>query len=346
MFQYHDVSDGYKGRIPLELYIELRNKFPQFDGESDVAWLQRVKRDPLLVKKMFGTPQFKDELLQAVTRRMMAQSGATRVGHTVGGPALVPLTKPGAANAKKEIAEEYQKDFMVGPPGSRQYKYAKEAYQLLLDQFDAATPVNGSIFWNGINELTLAEMVHDWNRDLGSGQLFGQLEATTAARYVNKQFVWEKDPKGLFHNYFDKVSGKLGHMAKGHVTAVVRCGLRNDSIFTVTELPAMLKNMDEAIRAKKEPGVTDISIVVIEPKHMLDEQIAVFTNNDIAKVPIIETVNWPVRGPKDVKISTTQRFPAISQFLRYYWAARGPRPESAATKRIRKDFARLIVWGK
>jgi hypothetical protein len=345
MFQYHNVADGYKGRIPLELYIELRNKLPQFDGESDRAWLHRIKGDPLLVKKMFGTPQFKDELLQAVARRMMAQSGATRTGHAAGGPALVKLKAPGAQNAKAEIAEEYQKDFMVGAPGSRQYKYAREAYQLLLDQFDAATPENGSIFWNGINELTLAEMVNDWNRDLDRSQLFGQLEATTAARYVNKQFVWEKDPKGLFRNYFDKVSGKLGHMAKGHVTAVVRCGLRNDSIFTVTELPAMLKNMDEAIRGKKEPGVTDISIIVIEPKHLLGEKIVVYTNNDIVKVPIIENVNWPVTGPKDVRISPTQRFPAISQFLRYYWAARGPRPESPATARIRKDFARLTVWG-
>jgi hypothetical protein len=48
-----------------------------------------------------------------------------------------------------------------------QYKYATEAYQLLLEQFDAVTPADGSIFWNGINELALAKLVDQWNTDLG-----------------------------------------------------------------------------------------------------------------------------------------------------------------------------------
>lgn len=343
---HQTAGDSYIGKIPIELYIELRNKFPQFKGETDMAWLHRAKRDPLLAKKMFGTPQFKEELLQAVARRTMAVAGGRRLGQATVGPALVPLSKPGAKNAKDEIAAEYRKDYdafkiVKGKNGSeRQESYAQQAYELLMEQFDGATPVNGSVFWNGINELNLAEMVHEWNQDLrGGGQLFGQLEATTVARYVNHQFEWQ----GPFKDYFTDVSAELGEVARGHVTAVVRCGLRDTSIFTHTELIRMLGNMDAALRGKREPKVTDISIVVIEPKHLPGEQIAVYTNNDIQKVPIIHNDRFPVKGPNDVSIVGYR--PPLSRWLQYYWEARGKQPESPATARIRKDIQRLITWG-
>ncbi len=101
-------------------------------------WLQRVKRDPMLARKMFGTPEFKTELIQAVHRRAMAQAGARRVGQQKAGPALIKLTKPGDGNAKATIAQQYQNELMVA--NENQYRYATEAYQLLLEQFDALTP--------------------------------------------------------------------------------------------------------------------------------------------------------------------------------------------------------------
>ena len=137
-------ANSYRGSIPLELYIKLQNTFPQANGESDAMWLQRVKKDPMLAQKMFGTPEFKTELIQAVHRRTMAQAGARRVGQQTAGPALIKLTKPGDAQAKTTMAQRYKDEFMVA--NESQYEYATEAYQLLLEQFDAVTPADGSIF--------------------------------------------------------------------------------------------------------------------------------------------------------------------------------------------------------
>jgi hypothetical protein len=328
-------ANNYRGNIPLELYIKLQNTFPQVNGESDAMWLQRVKRDRMLAQKMFGTPEFKTELIQAVHRRTMAQAGARRVGQQTAGPALIKLTKPGDAKAKTTMAQRYKDEFMVA--NESQYKYATEAYQLLLEQFDAVTPADGSIFWNGINELSLAKLVDQWNTDLGS-EVFGQLEATTAARYVNKKFEWEDGP---FKNYFTEVSDRLGHAAQGHVTSVVRCGLRHDSIFTVTELPRMLKSMEDLIKTKRPPIVTDLTIVVIEPKHLEDRSVAAFTNNEITMIPIVRPVGWRINCRNDCTIDGQV---ALSARVREYWTLRGQRPESAAATKIKKDFAKLIKW--
>jgi hypothetical protein len=328
-------ANNYRGQIPIELYIKLQNTFPQADAESDALWLQRVKRDPMLAQKMFGTPEFKTELIQAVHRRAMAQAGARRVGHQTAGPALIKLTKPGDAQAKTTMAQRYQSEFMVG--NENQYKYASEAYQLLLQQFDAMTPAGGSIFWNGINELALAKLVDQWNTALGA-EIFGQLEATTAARYVNKKFEWEDGP---FKTYFTEVSDRLGHAARGHVTSVVRCGLRHDSIFTVTELPRMLESMEAQIKGRQTPTITDITIVVIEPKHLENRSVAAFTNNEISMIPIVRPVGWRINGRNDC---TIDRRVALSARVREYWTGRGHKPESAAATRIINDFAKLIKW--
>lgn len=329
-------ANNYRGLIPLELYIKLQNTFPQADGESDDSWLKRVKRDPMLAQKMFGTPEFKTELIQAVHRRAMAQAGARRAGQRTAGPALIKLTKAGDTQAKATIAERYVTEFMVAD--SNQYKYATEAYELLLQQFDAFTPTGGSIFWNGINELALAKLVDRWNSELGQ-EVFGQLEATTAARYVNKKFEW--DQGGVFQRFFTEVSDRLGNSAKGHVTSVVRCGLRHDSIFTVTELPRMLKSMEETIKAKQSPIVTDLTIVVIEPKHLEARPIAAFTNNEISMIPIVRPIGWRINGRNDCTIDGRI---ALSARVREYWSVRGQKPESAAATKIKRDFGNLIKW--
>lgn len=326
----------YKGLIPFELYVELSNKLPQRLGESDQQWVARIKQDPLFAQKMFSTGQFKMELMQAVQRREMAQAGAKRVGQQHAGPALIKLSKPGDAGAKTTMASQYIDEFMVkGDP--TKYKYATEAYDLLLEQFNAATPVNGSIFWNGINELALAKLVDQWNSELGA-ETFGQLEATTATRYVNKQFVWED---GAFKNYFTTVSDRLGHEAKGHVTSVVRCGLRFDSIFTVTELPRMLTMMQDQIKRRQPPVVTDLTIVVIQPKMEGNRGVAAFTNLDIQDIPIVRPKQWRINGPDDCTVDGKVQ---LNFAVRDYWTARGKKPHSAAALKIMRDYTTLIKW--
>lgn len=351
-------ANNYRGLIPYELYVELQNKFPQAKDESDTLWLERVKRDPTLAQKMFGTAEFRTELMQAVAQRTMAQAGAVRL---VGGEykkgryplikfsmpqgiikeriaeleqaAKVPLVQ---RTTRKPIAERYAREFML--ENTNQYKYATEAYDLLLEQFDASTPENGSIFWNGINELALAKLVDHWNSKHGS-ELFGQLEATTAARYVNKQFVWG----GKFEKYFIEVSGRLGLQAKGHVTAVVRCGLRHDSIFTTKELPNILEQMKQQIEKNMTPNVTDLTIVVIEPWDLNDQPIKTFTNKDITFIPIV----CPAPGKRFIdgrNSCTKDRLFNISETVWKYWSERGPKPESWAAINIVRDFKDLTKW--
>jgi hypothetical protein len=325
-------ANNYRGTMPVELYVKLQNTFPQTAGESDLNWLNRVKHHPMLAQKMFGTPEFKTELMQAVHRRAMAQAGARRVGYHTAGPQLIGITKANSFFVKNDIAELYQAEFMVGD----QYKYAKEAYEQLIEQFDAYTPVNGSIFWNGINELALAKLVDQWNTALGA-EIFGQLEATTAARYVNKKFEW----LGPFKTYFTEVSDRLGQSARGHVTSVVRCGLRHNSIFTLTELPRMLESMEAQIKNRQTPDVTDITIVVIEPKHLEHRSVAAFTNNEISMIPIVRPVIDRINGRNDCTIDNRV---ALSARVREYWTLRGHKQPSAAATKIANDFAQLIKW--
>ncbi len=328
-------ANNYHGLIPLELYIKLQETFPQAAGESDALWLQRVKREPMLAQKMFGTPEFKTQLIQAVHQRTLAVAGATRKGHATAGPALIPLNKPkkpDAPDAKATIAERYVSD-------SKQYNYVSEAYDLLIEQFDAVSPAGGMIFWNGINEVALARLVDRWNSELGN-QVFGQLEGTTAFRYVTGKFEWgEKDTTKVFAKFTDDVSGRLGHAARGHVTAVVRCGLRHDSIFTVTELPRMLNLMEEQIKAKQPPNITDLTIVVIEPKHLESRAVATFTNNEITQIPIIRPLPGKWVSRPDCTIDCNLN---ISARVRDYWTRRGPQPQPAAATKIKQNFEEIM----
>ena len=328
----------YKGLIPFELYLELSSKLPQELGETDDQWVRRIRRDPSFAQKMFSTGQFKYELMQAVQRREMAQAGAKRVGQQHAGPTLVKLSKPGATNAKNTFAERYVQEFMSQRDPAK-YKFASHAYALLMEQFDAATPGNGSIFWNGINELALAKLVDRWNTELGQ-ETFGQLEATTAARFVNKQFVWEEGP---FKDYFTTVSDRLGHEAKGHVTSVVRCGLRNDSIFTTTELPRIMDSMRDRIKSRQEPVVTDMSIVVIQPNMVGFKSIDAFTNMDIQRIPIVKPKYGRINGPSDCTVEGTVQ---LNFHVRDYWSKppHDKKGHSAAALRIMQDYQTLIKW--
>jgi hypothetical protein len=340
---FMQFAQNYRGQIPMQLYVELSNKFPQGDAETDQAWLRRVKHDPAFAQKMFGTPEFKTELIQAVTRRQMAMAGARRVGADHAGPNLVKVRDSArrtelGLTANTEMAPAYRNEFMTG--NSDQYRYAKEAYDQLIGQFDAATPPDGSIFWNGINELSLAKLVDTWNTDL-QGEVFGQLEATTAARYVNKQFVWEE---GAFKQFFEQASDKLGQVAKGHVTSVVRCGLRFDSIFTTTELPRMFGSMEAELARGKDPAITDMSFVVIQPKTETGMSVKVYVNNEISKVAIVRPKpGMRINGPEFCNVDGYVRIP---DGLAAYWArpSKSKVTESKAATRVKSDFDRLIKW--
>lgn len=328
----------YRGKIPFALYLKLQNTFPQAVGETDIDWLRRTRQHPMLAQQMFGTLEFKTELMQAVQRRLMAQAMARRVGQTQRGPALVGIRTKSSSNAKRTFADRYVDEFMVKSGNSLDYKYKQAAYDMLLEQFDAATPVNGSIFWNGINELALAKLVDQWNREFGR-EIFGQLEATTAARYVNKQFEW--DP-GTFPQYFVDVSDRLGHAARGHVTSVVRCGLRFDSVFTQTELPRMLKSMSDQIQKDQTPSITDITIVVIEPKTQTEQRVKSFTNNEITQIPIVRPLpGRRINSPDDCTVDT---YLDINTSVKAYWTLRGIQFPSLAATEIMGDFSQLITW--
>jgi hypothetical protein len=338
-------SPTYKGVIPAQLYVELRNKFPQGDSETDEAWVRRIKQDPAFAQKMFGTGEFKTELAQAVTRRPMALAGARRVGEDQAG--LLRMVQVRDSARRKELgltvrdtfADDYRRDHLAG--GTNQFRDGKSMYNHMISQFDAATPVNGSIFWNGINELTLAEMVDDWNAKM-HGEFFGQLEATTAARYVNKKFVWEDGP---YKDFFGKTSEMLGSLAKGHVTSVARCGLRFDSIFTTTELPEMFRKIEaELASGMADPTVTDMSFVIIQPKTEVGVGVKVYINNAIATVPIVRPKpNMRINGPEYCDVDGYVQIPPN---LAAYWARPSKRKvtESPAATRIKSDFARLIKW--
>src|SRR5262249_28274958 len=156
------------------------------------------------------------------------------------------------------------------------------------------------------------------------------------ARYVNKKFEWEPGP---FQKFFTEVSDRLGHAARGHVTSVVRCGLRHDSIFTVTELPRMLRSMEDQLKARQAPLVTDLTIVVIEPKHLEDRPVAAFTNNEITMIPIVRPIGFRINGRQDC---TVDGHVALSARVREFWSMRGQKRESPAATRIKEDFAKLI----
>ena len=328
------IPKSYKAKLPIELYAKLLEVYPFVLGESEGTWLRRVKPDPMLARKMFGTPEFRTELIQAVARRTMAQAGATRVRAQAPGPSLIQLSKPGA-NAT--IAPRYGQEFMVTTGLESHYRYAKEAYALLLEQFDGMTPANGGIFWNGINELALAQLVDTWNQEL-KGEMFGQLEATTTAVYVNKQFKWQTG--GVFAKYFTEVSDKLGHSARGHVTAVVRCGLRFDSILTHTELPRMLKGIEADLAKKQSPGITDLTIVVIEPKHLPNRPVMAFTNAEITMIPIVRQIGQWINRREDCTID--QNF-SVGIRVREYFSGRKT-GLSPAAKRIMADYEKLVRW--
>jgi hypothetical protein len=160
------VASNYRGKIPLPLCIKLNNMFPRGSEENEAAWLQRVKHDPLGKQMLRPTfEDFQDELHQAVAQRTTAMSDAQQIGPEAerrlgkkmlengatvlqAGPTLIRQSAD-RGRLTTTIAQRYRDEFL---DANGQYKHATEAYDELLEQFDASnrTPQNGSIFWNGL----------------------------------------------------------------------------------------------------------------------------------------------------------------------------------------------------
>jgi len=265
---------GYCGIIPFQLYAEFQVKCPQnFKGaESDRNWLERCMKRPSLLRNTFMAPSFRNELQVAVANHLMAVTGA----------------KPTADNPRQSPATYAQKFNQ-----DRSAQDADLAMNLLLEQHKLSLklPPNGSIFWNGVNEIALATLVKEWSEH--NPQVYNSLEGSTSVSYINKRFEW--GPK--VEHFFNEASAQLGLAAVGHTTAICRFGLRNDSILTKTELPRMINHMQEQIAQNQTPKLTDITLVVINP---IGSQ-AVFevhTNTEILNVKTwgraIGANGWPV----------------------------------------------------
>lgn len=350
--QVPDQPPSYNSALmPWPVYLNLQNRFPQIKGESDKEWVSRVK--PILeverrARMRLSTQDFKDELRSAALNRglrrinSMKDQAAETARQAMNAQVIStnPYLDGAGSDADKTAAEARFQDEMV---------------QWLADMSDVSTPADGAIFWNGINENRLAERITEWNRSLPKGQVhFGQLEATTDVRHVNNKYTWTHG--NAYHKYGEKVSEMLGVGSTGHVTAVVRWGLNRWSIFTNTELPRMLKIMEEQILKGESPRMTDLTIIVIEPLGLL-ERVKCYVNADILKAPVWSKrdglATYPVTPDDCTKLaelgdytSTDGVFngkkvvPASEPFLAYLRAR--PRNPSPATPKLLQDIDMII----
>lgn len=246
-----------------------------------------------------------DQIRLLAMRGTMARAGATRKGET--GPtqyAIDPI-KPG------------------------------EAAKYLAAAFDYGTPKDGSVFWSGVDQGKLVKQVNQWNASPGSQGKFGQLEATTDARFLNGAFDYDPSKPGANEEFWKLASQKYGGGALGHVTAVQVFGLKEETIFWKDELPEILHGMRDKLKSGLTPDVVCLTIVVIEPVGEAGK-VVMYTNLDIAKAPVY--VPKPgIRYPGKREECTRVRLVGHAFFpieVRTYWAGLGSIGPSEAARRI------------
>ncbi len=317
-----------KTKLNAELYDFFSRNVPKLPGESDQSWKERIKNNPGLVDQQIRKAPFSEQLKLVAMRRALAVAGGQRTATGTSGP-----------NNSRGVASAYEQDFFRSEESRK--KFATDMVNFLDSAFEYGSPVDGSIFWTGIDENKLVKQVEIWNRDL-KGEIFGQLEATTDARYINGAFDWNSNGAvQTSQMFFGKVSETYGAMAKGHVTSVQMWGLRNTSIFTTKELPTLLKHMGESLQKGKAPAVQDLTIVVLDPLDTNDPY-KCFTNNEIGQVPIVykhvpDSVSKWIRGKQDIAVQgyVNSMIPAR---LKAFWFERGKKPISRAAVRIIGDY--------
>lgn len=133
-----------------------------------------------------------DQIRMLAMRQAMVMSGAKRSADNLpagSGGKLVSLNNPAQPQSDPQVK------WTVDPIAQDQViTYLKEA-------FEYGTPKDGAIFWTGIDANKLVKRVDEWNEDTINAsrqagivprQAYGQLEATTDARFVNKAFTWDQ----------------------------------------------------------------------------------------------------------------------------------------------------------
>ena len=212
---------------------------------------------------------------------------------------------------------------------------ATQAAKYLAEAFEYGTPKDGSVFWSGVDAGKLVKQVNQWNKEPGSQGKFGQLEATTDARFLNGAFKYDSNNKGVNEKFWENASHKYGHGALGHVTAVQVFGLKEETIFWKLELPAILNGMKEKLKQGMSPDVVDLTIVVIDP---VGERVPAicYTNLDIGRAPVyVPKPGLRFAGKRDDCVKVRQVGHAFFPIeVRKYWAGRGSVPASSAALRL------------
>lgn len=318
-----------RSKAHADLVDFYRKKVPKLPGEADQAWQARIEANPGLVKEALRTASPSEQIKLLAMRRALAMAGGRRAGGAAG------PNNVGTASAR------FLQD-TVGVDHASRERFARAQIEFLKEAFNYGSPRDGSIFWTGVDPAKLVNQVRSWNARFGT-QLFGQLEATTDAQYIDGAFDWHVDGAQVqaTQMFFGAVSAAYGHRASGHVTSVQMWGLRNDSIFTRTELPTILRRMSDQIARNQQPDVTDISIVVLDPKTDSGDY-KIFTNNEIADVAIVQKTvpdhesRW-IRGRQDCGIADfAGRLVPVR--VRGYWLERGRVQPSAAAQAIVRDY--------
>jgi hypothetical protein len=297
----YPAPSNYRGALPFGLYLRLQQKFPQSEQESDVAWLKRIGQ-----KSIVWDPVFREDLAGVLYRKRLDQAGLTRVDEIDADGSIKGRTDfRGKIYNVRDLTQtrkaqiEQARQYISGPKSPSHADQDKAAFDKLVQEFDGRTPRNGSIFWNGVSATKLAQCVQKWNSMPNVD--VGQLEATTSFRWANDRFVYRWGNE--FANLTAAVSTKLGAAAAGHVTAVVMCGLRNNSVLTEHEFPKIIEQMTAELKVRgKTPRVTDISLVVLEPKHNLSVSVDVLTNARIKQVKIIKAIRGGINSPQDCEV--------------------------------------------
>lgn len=300
------VPRNYRSLLPWPVYVELNNKYPRYSGELECYWLRRVasKINTTVAGSAMNTLRsggFKDELSQAATNM---NNRATRGGSKLHTAARVDAIRGGLSRISDRKVHDHRTGWGTNLEGDALRITGANAAareKAILDEIIALTavdtPESGSVFWNGVDEMALAKKVDQWNKLPGCN--FGQLEATTDVKFINQQFQWNDATGKNTEHYFAGVSGVLGSEARGHMTAVVHYGFRDNSIFTYAELPNILYAMVAAYNKKEWDGVTtlprvtDISIVVIDDLRVPNPQVSICCNSDILNIPVWQNTRAP-----------------------------------------------------
>src|SRR5262249_32507868 len=157
-------------RVHADIIQFYQQKIPKLQGETNDQWRERIRLNPGLLQDVLAMASFDEQIRLVAMRRALAAAGGQRTGAAAAGP-----------NNASSMAPRYQQDTMGSDNVSRAH-FAAEQVKFLDEAFEYGSPKDGSVFWTGVDPDKLVTQVRRWNAEFGSA-LFGQLEATTDARF-------------------------------------------------------------------------------------------------------------------------------------------------------------------